>query len=378
MNIILSIVVPTKNRISYLKYIIDYFAEIADTDVELVIQDNSDKTTADELQEYLGKVEDQRVIYKHSDKSLSQKENCDLAIHQANGYYVLMLGDDDIFSKHLIEYCRVWRERKIDAVLTKRPVYIWPDVTPRLYKSKLSSTFQLPRYTSKETLFDLDALKRKFINSGGVEIGDMPRVYHGVAAKDSLSEIYKVTGSYCPGPSPDIANAISLLYTVKSFLYVDLPLVVSGQCIKSAAGKGSQGEHYEEIESVKQLPKNQSSKWFKHIPFYWSGKTIYAQSSVEALINLKLQHIADTLNREYLLASCLVFDSKYLERIMKCVRLNGLGNLPKIMFYYSCIWSNRLSVHIFRAFKPKDEVSKIQKINNIRDVIDIIDTNIQP
>jgi glycosyltransferase involved in cell wall biosynthesis len=377
MNVILSVVVPTKNRISYLKCIIDYFASINDSDVELIVQDNSDQTTANKLQEYLRKIQDQRIIYKYSDEPLSQKENCDLAIHQAKGFYVLMLGDDDIFSKYLIEHCRVWKERKIDAVLSKKASYIWPDVTPRLYKSKLSSVFQLPRYTSKETYLDIDALKRKFINTGGVEIGDMPRVYHGVATKDSLNKIYKITGSYCPGPSPDIANAISLLYTVNSFLYVDIPLVVSGQCVKSAGGKGSQGEHYGEIESVRQLPINQSSKWFEHIPFYWSGKTIYAQSSIEALTSLDLRHVADKLNREYLLASCLVFDSRYLDRIIKCMKLNGLAKFHRIIFYYFLIWFNRLSVHIVRAFKSKNNFSKKQKVKNTREVIDIIDKNIQ-
>ncbi|MFB2674377.1 glycosyltransferase family 2 protein [Shewanella xiamenensis] len=373
---LLSIVIPTKNRISYLKYIVDYFKEIIDSDIELIVQDNSDSNIAEELREYIDILQDARIIYNYSVGTLSQQENCDLAIRNASGYYILMLGDDDIFSKHIIQYCRQWKQRKIDAVLTYRPVYIWPDVTPRLYKEKLSSSFKLSNFTRAETMFDLENLKKHFLSSGGTEIGNMPRVYHGIASKECLDKIQSITGSYCPGPSPDIANAISLLYTIKNFLYVDAPLIVSGQCIKSAAGKGCQGQHYDEIVNVKQLPINQSSKWFKHIPFYWSGKTIYAQSSNEALINMRLNTIVNELNREYLLASCLVFDIKYYRRILKCVYSNGLLKLPKVLTCFLWIWSKRFKVHYNLFFNGKKTEEEFFQAEDIRVVIDLIDERI--
>ena len=358
MNLVLSIVIPTKNRITYLKYILDYFNKIEGHDIELVVQDNSDYDVAKELSNYIGILHDNRIVYNHEEGRLSQKENCDKAIHNARGHYVLMLGDDDVFSKYLLDYCRKWRLNNIDTILTNKPAYFWPDVTPRLYKDRLSATFVHPHFTSKETLCNIADIKKAFIKTGGTEIGEMPRVYHGIVSKKCLENIYQQCGSYCPGPSPDIANAIALLYIINSFLFVDIPLVVSGQCIKSAGGKGSQGEHYDEVENVKQLPLNQTAKWFDFIPFYWSGKTIYAQSAFETLDELKLTDVAHQLNKEYMLASCMVFDSKYSDRILKCILKNGKRHIPKTLFYYVVIWIKRITFH----FKNNLVLFKVKKM----------------
>ncbi|MDP5460135.1 glycosyltransferase family 2 protein [Alishewanella sp. SMS8] len=376
MNIILSIVIPTKNRYYYLKFILDYFSSIPDDDIELVVQDNSDYNISHDTKIYIDSLNDNRIIYNHNDKDLSQKDNCDLAIYQAKGHYVLMLGDDDIFSKFLINYCRDWKAQNVDAVLTKRPVYNWPDVTPRFYKNSSSSDFNLPPFKRKEEEFDLNELKNKFIKTGGVEIGNMPRVYHGIVTKAALDTIYLKTGSFCPGPSPDIANAISLLFTINKFIYIDVPLIVSGQSIKSAAGKGSQGQHYDEVYNVKQLPVNQSQKWLDFVPYYWSGKTIYAQSSFEALEALGLSSVAKRLNKEYMLASCLVFDFRFFKRIKKAIFNVGFLSIPAIIYYYILIWANRLKVHFKRFFKSDKSRLFYLESNDVRGVIDVIDKDI--
>src|SRR5690554_5261394 len=98
--ILLSIVVPTKNRYQYLTYFLKQFIDIKEQNVELIIQDNSDdnRFILDELKNY----EDNRIRYFHIFENLSVSDNCSEGIKNSRGKYVTLMGDDDCMTSEIM------------------------------------------------------------------------------------------------------------------------------------------------------------------------------------------------------------------------------------------------------------------------------------
>lgn len=378
-NVILSVVVPTKNRYHYLNFIIKYFLKIDSDHIELIIHDNSNPGANKKLLSDLAGFNDKRIKYFTVEDDLCQTENCDLAISKACGEWITMIGDDDIFSKHLVDYCERWSALGYEAVLPNKASYTWPDVEPRFYKSSMSGKFRVESYSGATEAIDVSELPSKISKLGGTEMLNMPRVYHGVVKKEILDEVYTHSGAYSPGPSPDIANAIALCRYLTTFVSIDLPLIISGQSIASAGGKGAQGEHYGEIAEVTQLPKNASDVWNQGIPFYWSGKTIYAESVLKSLTAMGMSSELNLFNYNYLYASCLVFDGNrdYRDRIFRAYRANTKSNVFKLAWYFVKIWCFRITFHIQKnlglLFSSTDDKSKISYVSDIVDVVELLD-----
>jgi len=383
MKIKLSIVVPTKNRHFYLEFLVNYFKSINSNEIELIIYDNSSIDLRKKFLSFLSSVKDERIKYFQDNKELSQTENCDLAVSKASGEYISLLGDDDIFSKHILTFIEQWSEDQIEAILPVKGTYLWPDVKPRLYGNKQSGMFKLGLFSNKIVKTESKKVLAKVINRGGSEILNLPRIYHGIVSKKILNKIFEDCGSYFPGPSPDIANAVAICKYVKNYIIIDTPLIISGQSILSAGGQGAEGNHYGEISKIKQLPKNTAIEWSKKVPFYWSGKTIYAESVLKALEKMNMGEYLENFNCEYLYASCLVFDTNYKQRIINCVKENNNNlNRYKLLYYYFFIWTKRLNFHVKNNLKfimPGflDSNDSVSYKKNILDVALLNDSEIE-
>lgn len=378
---ILSFIVPTKNRYYYLDFLVKYFHELTDPSIELIIEDNSDSSNEQIVfEEKTARLKDSRIIYNYSDEDLSIIENSDRALSRAQGKYVTFIGDDDIFSRHIIEFTRNAAENDIDVFLPIKPSYSWPDVHSRTYGDKFSGKFTQTKFTGKSFPQDVDKIINKVLSTGGTEILNLPRLYHGVVKMSLLEKIHQDSGSYFPGPSPDMANAVALCKYVRNFKIVDLPLIVSGHSKTSGGGLGAGGNHFGEISKLKHLPKNTADEWSSFIPFYWSGNTIYAESVVKALKRMQMENLMTRFDYNYLYASCLVFDNKYIERIKKAIKKAKQKNKPiknfKILGYYCWIWIKRIWFHLTKNLLyllPNISNKNIHALENIREVADLND-----
>ena len=107
---------------------------------------------------------------------------------------------------------------------------------------------------------------------------DMPRVYHGLTSRKCLDQIKEKTGSYFPGPSPDMASSLAISLFARKAVYISDYLMVSGYGFKSARGEGNRQAHYGKISEKPWLPKDTEEKWDKEIPGIFSGETIIAES----------------------------------------------------------------------------------------------------
>jgi hypothetical protein len=342
---LISIVVPSKNRHYYLKFLIKYFNSIQSDKIELIIHDNSDSDLHIDFEIFLNSLKDSRIKYFYSSEELSVIENCDCAISKARGEYISMIGDDDVFSKYIIEYAEKFKEYNLDAVLPIKSFYTWPDVKPRLYKEKFSGILRTSNFNFKRTKIDVKKELEKVMLTGGTEILNLPRIYHGILKRTVLEKIFDKTNTYFPGPSPDMANAIAACKFINNFEIIDVPLLISGHSILSTGGQGAEGQHYGEIIKIKHLPKNTASMWSKEVPFYWSVYTIYAESVIQALKRTGMEDSFKKFNFQYLMANCLVFDTNYRDRVYQVYQNKNIFYKVKIYYYFIKIWIKRLNFH---------------------------------
>lgn len=274
MSKLLSIVVPTKDRYYYLKYLIEIIKGFNSNEIELVVQDNT--TDNSEIISYLETIDYEGLKYFHIKKQLSQSENSDKAILNSTGEYVCFIGDDDAVTSHIVDCVKWMKANKFDILKSELALYRWPSFieTPELAASLLFAN-----YSNTYKVVDNKKTLCQCIDNSFGDIRYMPKVYNGIVKRSLLDEIYKLTGTFFPGPSPDMANAVALAVLNPSYVFVDYPIIIGGRSGISG-GNPSQYKHgCAKIEDVPQLPKDASSKWEKDYLIYGVWKQ-FGQSLV--------------------------------------------------------------------------------------------------
>jgi len=318
MKPLISIVIPTKDRYIYLKELLSWCrSTFLSKDVEIVVQDNTRENQ--DIIGFLEELNDNRVRYFHTKEWLSIVDNCDLGVCNSRGRFVTMIGDDDGILPWILEACRWMEAENYDAYVAPRPHYIWPDVSGGLWSDKLKGSLRLKDYTGKSQLVHSKDELSKTLRVAASALGDLPRVYHGIVSRKSLDKLKELSGSYFPGESPDMANAIGLACVIERYIKVDYPVVITGNGYRSTGGEGLRRAHHGRIEDISFLPANTSKNWDVRVPFYWSGITIYAQSAMTALKRTSNKRIIDNLNLPYLYAYCLVFELNYFGHTLKII-----------------------------------------------------------
>lgn len=304
MSYLLSLVVPTKNRYKYLKHLIQLIDSFNDNNIELVIQDNSDNN--EEILNYLKSFNNKNIKYFYCTATLSQSENSDKAILNSTGEYVCYIGDDDGVTKYIVDVVEYMKNKNISILMSNTVNYYWPDYysgSSLSYSGKLNYKNYSNEITTKSTDYTLNQI----LNKGFINRGEMPLVYHGIVRRDILDKIYEIGETFFPGPSPDIANAVSISLIERSFKFFDFPFIISGASKHHGGGIRSMKNRSASIDDVPYLPKDAKENWEERIPKVWTGETVWCESAIKALRYMKREDIIEKINFEYMYANFIAF-----------------------------------------------------------------------
>ena len=319
-NKLLSIVVPTKNRYYYLKYLIRLINELNTDDIELVIQDNSDNNQ--EFLEYLNKEKFDFIRYDYVRGQIPMADNSDRGILNSTGEYVCFIGDDDGVTKYIIDAVKWMKRNGVEALKTASPNYCWPDAP---VGRKAAILYQ--HFTEKvEFLSPMQELI-KVLRGGICTRGNMPLAYHSIVKRETLDIVYNVCGTYFPGNSPDISNAVALSLVVKKFALVNVPVAYSGSSAYKGGGVYARGNAAPAIDQIPWFRPNPVERWDKELPQVAAGSIIWADSALESLNRMGRNDI-----RKY-------FD-KY-----KCYA-NLIVSMPNLSQYVYAICGNSLKLKV--------------------------------
>ena len=259
--ILLSIVIPTKNRYNTLIPVINLIIKsIPSLDYEIIIQDNS---VANSQPEELSQViNNSRVRYFYNPIPVSVSENTNKALENAKGEYVCFIGDDDIVIPAIIDEVRKLKKDGGECLIYP-PCYYWWDTVQFVNKDrfKKNQALWLPAVSRRRLLNSSSELQR-VLSNGGVSYYQLPRLYHGIVRK-VLDRIYKRSFTYVIGASPDMSLAVSIAMEVETYSLIDFPLTVFGSSRGSGGGLTAERKHHGAIEEQEFLPKsNQIKSWF--------------------------------------------------------------------------------------------------------------------
>lgn len=370
-NYLLSVIIPTKDRYEYLKECIESLVKLDSSDMEIVIQDNS--TNNAKFLEYLSVVKSKHVKYFYNQNACSQTENYNRAIYNSSGDFIIGLGDDDSITSAAIEVAKLMQKYSIDACNVNMAGYYWPDVFKYDFsKPPLSFDKRAP----KLQIVDTKLVLKRYLKTGMQDLKYLPRIYHAILSRQVLIKIKKATGSFCPGASPDMANAVAASFFVEKHLMLRYPVIISGSAFNSAAGKGLRGEHKGDLSNAKQLPSDVEVTWNSKIPKVWLGNTVWPQSALQALSKLGENNLSQKFNFLPMYARIYLKHPEYRELVN-----NNLHSInDNILLYIWCVreafsWLYR---SVKNSIKRKVGIEYVHKeIISLQEACDITEMHLE-
>lgn len=374
---LLSIVVPTKNRYPYLMKLVELVIGFNEPSIELVIQDNSDDNEV--FLQFLNTINNTSIRYDYKKEALPVTLNSDYAILNSTGKYVCFIGDDDGVVRNILDYVKWMDSNGIDSLRSEPPIsYNWPGTKGMVYDTSSKLLFHKP-LGKREVVTDFQQVRKYNLNRGGQDQSKNPRIYCGIVRRDVLFKIYNATGTFFPGPSPDMASSTALSYFVKKHVIIDDILVLAGSCPKSASGMGLQHKHVGRIEDIPWLPKDTAELWEITIPKFWTGETIYAESAIKAIRALGHTEDLRYMNYSYLYASFFVYhphEFKQLKPFLSFKRTFGFCSAVVQIF------SHRLFVFVRNFMREKlgikDNTIRVEGVSDIIECERIIYDAVNP
>jgi len=211
-----------------------------------------------------------------------------------------MLGDDDGTTARILDVVAWMKENRIEAAMTSPTYYQWPDAY-----SAQGAVLRYRMGTGDFSVKNTKDILNKCLKDGLTWRDGMPGVYHGIVERKTLDRIFARCGTYYPGPSPDIANCVSVCLTTDRYGWVDAPIIING--VGRNHGGGKYRENIE-LRKLPFLPDDIIENWEPRIPKAWTATTIWCESAIKVLRAMGREDLIEEVNLEYMYA---VFISLY-------------------------------------------------------------------
>lgn len=382
--VLLSIIIATKNRSIYCEEAVKNILKNIDASTEVVVQDNS---STDALGLTLLTLNDSRIVYNYSSSALSIIDNFNMAIGLATGKFLCVLGDDDTILPSVLPIINWMSTNNIDTVCASNVVdFIWPNTSIVAYET---GELKIPNYDGSFYEQDnssklIDLLKNGLLN---YQTYNLPRLYHGIVRRELMYEILVKTGHFLGGLTPDIYATISLSFVSKKHCIINYPFSIAGACPASASVANLQGKHSGQLKNAPHFLYRGDYVWQNEIPQYYSVDTIWAETAITAIKEMKKHELLHYFNSYSFLVHSIFSNKKYILKLV----LNGIikhqqvNKIPFfkfwLLFYYEFfkIVSHKC-FYIAKGFfkKPKSPILIYNNIANLDHCVCFVQQQLQP
>jgi glycosyltransferase involved in cell wall biosynthesis len=215
-----SVVIPTRERADTLRWSLRTVLEQDFDSYEVVVCDNCSSPATREVVEA---ADSPNVRYVRAPRPLAMSANWELAVGEARGEYITVLGDDDgLMPFALREADNLIHRHRPPALHWLRGLYTWPTIaTP-----KDANFLHLPltRFVLERDAREQIAAVVRFRSGADA----LPMVYNALIHRDVIARHREQAGKVFPNAYPDIYSGIGLAYVAGRFLSVGLPLNIAG------------------------------------------------------------------------------------------------------------------------------------------------------
>jgi len=227
-----SVLIPTRNRLEFLKYAISSVLQQDESDFEIIVSDNFSE---EDIKSFVESLHDPRIKYYRTDSFVSVTENWNNALEKSSGDWVVMLGDDDCLMNGYFS--------TVNTLLTQFPdpdfiymngfLFAYPNVLPQ-HPHGLAQTFgnagfvdqEKPYWLTKKQSLKLvkDTFNFKCVFAFNMQFALIQR---------SFIEKLKKTNNFFHSPYPDYYAMTMLMLFGDRILSCPYPLVGVGISPKS-------------------------------------------------------------------------------------------------------------------------------------------------
>lgn len=228
-----SVLIPTRDRLEYLRYAVETVTRQDYDRWELVIADNASQ---EDMKSFAASLKDPRVRYVRAADPVSVTENWNRALSEATGEYVIMLGDDDCLMPGYFAAIEEIVERfpEPDAIYSGAKLFAYPGVFPDAPEGFVQPYGYADFLTGAPEPFLLDSETAKRVVRAAVRF----RVRYGfnmqfVTVRRAFIASLSRQGEFFQSPFPDY-YAMNATFLKASRIVADpRPLVVIGVTPKS-------------------------------------------------------------------------------------------------------------------------------------------------
>jgi glycosyltransferase involved in cell wall biosynthesis len=227
MNPKYSVIIPTRNGVSYILHAIDSVLSQNYPDIELIVSDNH---SSDGTSGLLAALSDPRLRIVRPPEPLSMVRHFEFALAQAAGEWITVIGDDDGLQPYfftLAEKLTDYPNRQI--IGSRRAYFFWPGCES-LYQNTVVSYHASHRFEMRSSFLEF---ARLLILDG--HYFEAPQFYTGTLFRRSLIDAIasKHSGQIFHSRIVDAYSAALIFHNVPNYLFSHLPLVWIGSSPKS-------------------------------------------------------------------------------------------------------------------------------------------------
>lgn len=231
----ISVVIPTRNRLEYLKYAITSILAQDYDNWEVIVSDND---SAENVSDYISSLKEPRIKYSNTNQYISVTDNWNRALDLSTGEYVILIGDDDCIMKGAFSILSdlAIKYSKPELIYANGLHYVYPGALKDYPNGHLVTVGNWNLFNSKEPVM-VEPEKMKFLSNEALNF----RLHFSynlqtLAIHRSLIEKVKIKGRFFHSPYPDFYSITLLFQIVEKVLFCPYPLSVVGLSPKSFGG----------------------------------------------------------------------------------------------------------------------------------------------
>lgn len=228
-----SVLLPTRNRLEYLRFAVETVRRQDDQDWEIIVSDNASEQ---DIAGFVAGLRDRRITYLRTDRFVSVTANWNQALDASRGDYVVMLGDDDGLMPGYFATIRqlIDRHDKPELIYTGGYLYAYPGVLPAHPNGLLDHYHNTAAFGDGTEPFDLDVSTARRVAR---QLLDFKRKFglnmqYSVISRKLIDTLAQ-KGPVFQSPFPDYYATCAMFLTAKRILVDPRPLVVVGITPKS-------------------------------------------------------------------------------------------------------------------------------------------------
>jgi Glycosyl transferase family 2 len=217
-----SICIPTRGRAETLRHTLATAAGQVDADVEIVVQNNGGDESVRAVVAELG---DPRVRHFATDNVISMTANWELAVANATGEILVVLGADDGLLPDACRLAQTVFDTTSFELLSWWPFwYFWPDYFDPRRRNRLEAAV--------EPELNLQALSSRALLESfyrfEAHYSHLPMIYNSFVRRPLIERVRARHGRYFFGALPDVTSGIVNAAVSDAFVRCSRPLSVTG------------------------------------------------------------------------------------------------------------------------------------------------------